>query len=64
MLSIVCPSVNIPPYLLFIAVWWCWISDCGFSLQALIEYLLYCEQNPRKALELAAEATKATKYVE
>ncbi|KAJ8508601.1 hypothetical protein ON010_g18854 [Phytophthora cinnamomi] len=30
--------------------------------KALVDYLLYCEHNPRKALELAAEATVAADY--
>eukprot|EP00644_Phytophthora_capsici_P004542 jgi/Phyca11/533968/estExt2_fgenesh1_pg.C_PHYCAscaffold_190055 len=30
--------------------------------KALVDYLLYCEHNPRKALELAAEATVAAEY--
>ena len=29
--------------------------------QALCDYLLYCEHQPKKALELAAEAIKVTK---
>jgi tetratricopeptide repeat protein 8 len=31
--------------------------------KALMDYLLYHEHNPKKALELAAEATKIVEYV-
>ena len=30
--------------------------------KALCDYLIYCENNPRKALELCAEATKTSDF--
>jgi hypothetical protein len=35
---------------------------CVCVRQALCDYLLYVEHNPRKALELAAEATKVADF--